>query len=335
MKNRTSFLIGSIFVFMAVGSPPASAQDNKIRVIFDTDANNEVDDQFALAYLLFNGDVFDVEGITVNATFNGGNIDRHYDEAKRIMQFSDRYGDIPLMKGADGSYEAINQNLRQTDHDGAAAVDFIIECAKDKKGLVLVAVGKLTNVALALKKEPSIASNIRVVWLGSNYPKPGEYNQDNDTVAMNYVLNTKVPFEMVTVRYGSPTGTDAVRITPEEVKENVAGKGPNIDVPVTGRHGGEFTNFGDYGVNLFEHIDLHGNPPSRALFDMAAVAILKNPSWAERKEIPAPVLVDNKWEERPANTRKIVLWENFDRDAIINDLYKSLDNYELAAPINK
>jgi hypothetical protein len=37
-------------------------------VILDTDANNELDDQHAIAYLLFNGQVFDVEGITVNRT---------------------------------------------------------------------------------------------------------------------------------------------------------------------------------------------------------------------------------------------------------------------------
>jgi purine nucleosidase len=44
----------------AVGEP----EEPKFRhhVIFDTDANNEIDDQHALAYLLFNGDVFAVEG---------------------------------------------------------------------------------------------------------------------------------------------------------------------------------------------------------------------------------------------------------------------------------
>ena len=46
--------------------PPVS--DERIRVIFDTDANNELDDQHALAYLLFSGNAFAVEGITVNST---------------------------------------------------------------------------------------------------------------------------------------------------------------------------------------------------------------------------------------------------------------------------
>ncbi len=59
-------------------------------VIFDTDANNEIDDQHALAYLLFSGDVFAVEGVTVNATSGpghgiSGHIDGQYDEAKRPL----------------------------------------------------------------------------------------------------------------------------------------------------------------------------------------------------------------------------------------------------------
>jgi purine nucleosidase len=44
--------------------------------------------------------------------------------------------------------------------------------------LILLPVGKLTNIALALLKEPAIAAHVRIVWLGSNYPRPGEHNQD-------------------------------------------------------------------------------------------------------------------------------------------------------------
>lgn len=52
------------------------------------------------------------------------------------------------------------------------AVNFIIEQElkdRDQK-LILLPIGKLTNIALALKKESAIAKNIRIVWLGSNYP---------------------------------------------------------------------------------------------------------------------------------------------------------------------
>ena len=42
------------------------SQSEKIRIILDTDANNELDDQHAIAYMLFNDSIFDVEGITIN-----------------------------------------------------------------------------------------------------------------------------------------------------------------------------------------------------------------------------------------------------------------------------
>jgi purine nucleosidase len=306
-------------------------EGNKMNVIFDTDANNELDDQFALAYLLMNGQVFDVEGVTVNATFNGGDIHDHYAEARRVMQLSNRYGDIPLLKGADGSFENIKGDIHHESFDGSEAVDFIIRSAHQNPNdqLVIIAVGKLTNVALAIEKDPAIISKVRVVWLGSNYPQPGEYNQDNDPESLNYLLSTQVPFEMVTVRYGKPSGTDAVRVTQEEINRRMPGLGPEVEEPVTGRHGGGFRTFGDYAVSLFEHIDYHGDPPSRALFDMAAVAILKNPGWASSKEIPAPVLVGKEWQERPGNARKIVLWEDFDRDAIIADFFTTMKIFQL------
>ena len=308
-------------------------QQDKVRIIFDTDANNELDDQFALMYLLSNGNSFEVEGVTVNATRSGGDISEHYEEAQRIMQLG-LSENIPLLKGANASFEEISPALSDSNFDGKDAIDFIINEANESNNneLVVLAVGKLTNVALALKKDPLIASKMRVVWLGSNYPKPGEYNQDNDTVSMNSILNSKVPFEMVIVRYGEPTGTDAVRVTQEEINSSMPGLGPKIPKPITGRHGGEFSTFGDYAVSLFEHIKYHGNPPSRALFDMVAVAILKNPQWGEVKEIPAPILINNQWVERPKNNREITLWENFNRDAIINDLYLSLSYYQNVQP---
>ena len=293
----------------------------RLPVIMDTDANNELDDQHAIAYMLLNSDVFDVWGITVNATRNGGDIDQHYQEAIRVIKLSG-VKDIPVLKGANASFSAIRPTINNNSFDGKSAVDFIINSAREIEGskLILMPIGKLTNIALALSRAPDIKDKVRIVWLGSNYPEPGEYNQDNDTTALNYILNTAVPFEMVTVRYGKASGSDAVRITPDEVNQHLKGKGPKV-APVTGRHGGEFTCFGDYSVSLFSQIDLYGDPPSRALFDLVAVAVVKNPDWGNQVEIPAPVLIDNKWAERPGNRRKITIWENFNKEAILEDLY--------------
>ncbi|MEO1628322.1 MAG: nucleoside hydrolase, partial [Bacteroidota bacterium] len=339
VKSNYLFLAAALLLLACDANPPSSTENDspeqvestepsRLPMIFDTDANNELDDQHAMAYLLMNQQTFDVKGITVNATYNGGDIDKHYQEAERVLVLCNEKGKIPLIKGANADFASIRDQIKEEDYDGKAAVDFIIEQAKaatPEKPLIMMAVGKLTNMALAALHSPDIIPNVRLVWLGSNYPEPGEYNQDNDTVAMNHLLDTSIPFEMVTVRYGKPSGTDAVKVTKEEALKNMPGKGPQASEAITGRHGGSFQNFGDYSVSLFEYIDYYGDPPSRALFDMAAVAIVKDPSWAEVRSIPAPILRDNKWVERPQNTRQIMLWENFDRDRIMADFYQSLE----------
>ncbi|MBC8181510.1 nucleoside hydrolase [candidate division KSB1 bacterium] len=328
-----------IILSACTAEKPDSAKrtSEKIRVILDTDANNELDDQHAIAYMLFSGDVFDVEGITVNKTYNGGEVEKHLKEAERVVKLCSLPSQIKVYKGANGSFDEIKDFIDEPDFDGFEAVNFIIARAKAKSNrkLVLLPVGKLTNIALALKKEPSVVSQVRIVWLGSNYPEPGEYNQENDRSALNYILETVNDFEIAIVRYGKPSGTDAVRATLADMKNNMPGKGPHISLPVVGRHGKEFTNFGDYSINLFKNIELQGDPPSRALFDMAAVAIVKNASWANSNKIPSPTLVNSKWIDRPENPKKIIIWENFNKDKIMQDFYHCMENYVLAKNGNR
>jgi len=330
MKTLIPFLITVLLIFAGckTDSPGngVNEQSAKIRVLLDSDANNELDDQHAIAYMLFNSQVFDVEGITVNKTHNGGDIEEHYAEAERVVKLCGLESQIDIYKGATGTYDEIKNHLNEPDFDGFEAVNFIIERAKaqDDRKLVLLPVGKLTNIALALKKDPSIASNVRIVWLGTNYPEPGEYNFVNDITSLDPILEADVEFEMVMVRYGKPTGTDAVVAYLKDFQQIMPGMGPQISEPVTGRHGGSFTNFGDYSVDLFEKF--RGNPSSRPLFDMAAVAIVKNPAWAERVSMSAPKFADDKWIEQPDNPRKIIIWENFDRESIMQDFYKTMEN---------
>lgn len=308
------------------------AEQGRMRILFDTDANNEVDDQHALAYLLFSGDVFDIVGITVNRTRSGGDVEMQAREAERIVRLAGLENRFSVIRGANGSFHEIETHVSELTFDGAAAVDLIIRRAHESgvAPLVLLPVGKLTNIALALRKDPSIASMVRIVWLGSNYPEPGEYNQENDEGALQYILDTSVPFEIALVRYGTTSGTAAVRVSRDEIRSRMLGKGPRAQVPVVGRNGGQFRSFGDYSVDLLDHIDLNGNPPARALFDMAAVAIVKNPAWAHAERIPAPRLIDHKWVVRPDNPRMITLWENFDRSAIMRDFFQTMDTPVLA-----
>lgn len=307
---------------LALACLGCSKDDGKIDVIFDTDANNEIDDQHAIAYLLLSDDVFNTLGLTTNTTRNGGDIKLQTLEARRVTSLVG-HPETPIYEGADGSFEDILPKVGEKEFDGQVAVDFIIKQAHKhsaRKPLTVIAVGKLTNVALALAKKPSVAKRIRLVWLGTNYPKPGEYNFDNDIPAVNYVLDSKVPFEITPVCGGTDIGTAFVKVSREYVHENFTGIGPKVKEPVEGRHGGRFACFGDYSVDLFDNVP----ELVRSLFDMSAVAIVKNPDWATPRTIPAPVFQDGAWVERPDNARQITLWEHFNRDAIVADFIATL-----------
>lgn len=324
----------SLSVFLTVlllntGCRSSNQMENeKIRLIIDSDTNNELDDQHAIAYALFNGDIFDVEGITVNKTHSGGDIEKQKAEAVRVVKLCDSYPKVGVYRGANGSYQDIVEHIGEPDFDGAEAVNFIIERAKakDSRKLVIVPVGKLTNTALAIKKDPSIIPKIKVLWLGTNYPEDvPEYNFYNDTSAVNPVLDSKVEFGIAVVGYESSTGTASVLAATKEIREIMPGKGPRIANPVEGRHGGTFTDFGDYSVNLFENT----KDSYRALYDMAAVAIVKNPSLAIQDTIGAPKFVNSHWIKRPDNNRKIIIWDNFKQKKIMDDFYSTMKNYKL------
>jgi hypothetical protein len=286
---------GILVVILSLLMSCINGEYEKTRVLLDSDANNELDDQHAIAYLLFNGDYFDVEGITVNKTINGGDVDQHFKEAERVVKLCNLHNKIDIYKGANGTFEEIKNHINESNFDGMDAVNFIIERAhvKSDRKLVLLPVGKLTNIALALFKDPSIASKVRIVWLGSS-------------------------------------GTAAVQALLSEIEKKMPGLGPAISEPVPGRHGNEFTNFGDYSISLFRNIDDYdGDPPSRALYDMAAIAIVKNSSWAIPGKMPSPELVNGTWIDRPDNSHEITIWENFDKEKIMKDFYHSMENYVL------
>jgi inosine-uridine nucleoside N-ribohydrolase len=274
--------------------------------------------------MLFNSDFFDIKGITVNETFAGLELQKHVEEAKRIVNLCNWKNKVPVIPGASGDYHEIVETIDQPEFDGYEAVNFIIEKAKEvsREKLVLISIGKLTNITLALAKEPEIASKVKVVWLGSNWPESGEYNLENDTTSISPLLeNPDLELEILTVRYSKSTGATAVRVSIEDIQKNMAGLGPKVD-SIPGRHGGSFNCFGDYSVELFVK---YGHE-TRPLFDVCALAVLKNPSWAEKVFVKGASFDGKNWGNLGDAERTIVFWENFDKKSIIEDFYATMKN---------
>lgn len=121
---------------------------------------------------------------------------------------------------------------------GQHAVDFIIETASAHRGaLVLAVIGPSTNVALAMKREPRLASWLREITImgGStglgNVTASAEFNVWADPEAAAVVFASGAPIRMVGYNVTSRTGTNA-----GEIERLLAG-------PRVARHVGELLRF--------------------------------------------------------------------------------------------
>lgn len=143
------------------------------KVILDVDTG--VDDALAILYGLESGQL-DFLGITtVNGNVPLEMVNRN---TLKVLQLAGREdlkvysgAESPLMReaehefkvhGSDGIGNALDDVTLEMELEHQFAADFIIESAREhRKELTLVMVGPLTNLALALKKEPRLAG-----WIG-------------------------------------------------------------------------------------------------------------------------------------------------------------------------
>ncbi len=179
-------------------------------VIIDCDPGH--DD--ALAILLA-AKHLDVLGIT---TVSGNeSIDNVTSNALKIVEFGN-LTDIPVIRGAEGPLfrDAVYASHvhGKSGMDGAEipepttklqeghAVDFIIDTAMSTSDLVLLPMGPLTNIALALRKEPKLRDRIKLMSImggsstSGNYTAAAEFNIYVDAEAADIVFRSEIPILM-------------------------------------------------------------------------------------------------------------------------------------------
>lgn len=171
-------------------------EKKKLRVIIDTDAACEADDQYAIVHALLTPR-FIVKGIIAEQfqNFGGlGTVDKSYDEVQKLLSLMELDG-IRAVKGAAAPLADEN------DTPASEGADLIIEEAMkdDEHPLFVLCQGAITNVAIALNKAPQIAERMTVIWIGGGiYPEGGwEYNLLNDYHAANALFRSSVPLWQV------------------------------------------------------------------------------------------------------------------------------------------
>ena len=163
------------------------------RVIVNTDARNEADDQYAIVHALLTPS-FEVHGV-IPAHFGtrrtSGSLQESYEEVVRLL---DLMGWRDRVRVENGALHALPDEHTPVPSPGAQLI--VDEALKDDPRPLHVAFyGPLTDMASALLMEPAIAGrNVRVVWIGGGeWPRGGdEFNLSNDIHAANVVFRSTV-----------------------------------------------------------------------------------------------------------------------------------------------
>lgn len=186
------------------------------RVIFDTDPG--VDDTMALLFMLRSPEL-EVEALTT--VFGNVDVEQTTRNALVVLDVAGR-PEIPVAKGAgrplmrqrrtggarvhgSNGLGGIEIPVTSAVPSGQRAAQLIVDKIMASPGQIsLIAVGPLTNVALAVSLEPLIAQNVlELVIMGGAATVPGnasplaEANIHNDPEAASIVLHAGFPLTMV------------------------------------------------------------------------------------------------------------------------------------------
>ena len=169
----------------------------KVDMVLDTDAYNEIDDQFAIAYALHAGEKLDVKALYAAPFFNdrssgpADGMERSYQEILNLLRLSGV--EKPVYRG---SLDYLPDEHTFVDSDAARDLCRRAMAYRPEKPLYVVAIGAITNVASALLMKPEIADRIVVVWLGGHsleWHDNHEFNCMQDVAAARVVFDSGAP----------------------------------------------------------------------------------------------------------------------------------------------
>jgi hypothetical protein len=329
-------------------APPSGPVD----VAIDTDATNEIDDEFAVVWALLRSDRLRLRGLIAapygysSELLSSGRALAELDARRLSRRLTAAGVDVirlPRFDPADGMRRAHAELVRilalagdcgvpcaGTAHLGAdrylpgpdEAVDspgarFLIDAARsmpEPRPLYVVAIGCATNIASALLLDPSLVERIVVVWTAA-YPSfwPG--------INTSYNLAQDVRAARVVLESGVPLVylpgyyvAEELRVSRAEIAAHVAGRGP----------------FGEYLHRLYERHPRGGHAlgQSKVLWDLINIAWLLDSQWFSLQSVPTPSLDDElRWVAHGPERHLMLEAIDVDRDEIFADFYRCLDEH--------
>lgn len=288
-------------------------QEKQVRVIMDTDAKNEADDQYAIVHALLSPK-FDNVGI----------IAAHFGKEKSPNSMRDSYEEIvkvlDLMEfdhslAFQGGVEALPDKSTPVVSEGAKLI--IDEAMKDDpRPLFVTFLGPLTDLASAVLLEPRIQGRLTAIWIGGGrYPAGGwEYNLSNDINAANVVMKSSLDLWQI----------------PQNVYQYVLVSFAELEARVK--------PYGEIGQYLYNQLIEHAMTPhgmggglrtgeAWILGDSPAVGVILGEHDFRFRMIQAPEITADMYYVHTGKNRLIKVYDYVDSRFILEDFYAKLKNF--------
>ena len=290
-----------------------SVPKGPIDVVLDTDAYNEIDDQFAISYLLRCGEKLNTLALYAAPFHNkksdgpADGMERSYDEIMKLLALSGDKVDVYR-----GSTEYLPDEKTPVMSPAAEHLAQLANNYSPEKPLYVVAIGAITNVASAILLNPAVAENTVVVWLGGHarhFHNTREFNMYQDVAASRVVMGCGVPF---------------IQLPCFGVVSAFTVSGPELEYWLRGKN-----DLADYlARNTIAEAESYakGRAWTRVIWDVTAVAWLMNDNnrfMASRLEHTYLSTYDNLYAVND-NSHLMRYVYHINRDALLNDLIARL-----------
>ena len=293
-----------------------SVPNYPIDVVLDTDAFNEIDDQFAISYLLKNQQKLCVKGFCAAPFLNEKSVsaadgmEKSYQEILKLLALAgeERFNSLVFR----GSEEYLPDEQTPVDSDAALFMAELSKGYTPEKPLYVVAIGAITNVASALLMEPDMKDRVVIVWLGGNgwHMKDNyEFNLRQDVAAARVVFGCGAPV----VQLPCAGVVDHFTVSRYELEHWLCGKNALCDY---------------LAQNTIREAESYaaGKPWTRVIWDVTAIGWLLNEGgrFMETQLLPSPIpQYDHRYSFDPTRHR-IGVVTAIRRDALLENLIASL-----------
>ena len=285
----------------------------KVDVVLDTDAFCEVDDQFAIAYLLSHKEKLNTKAIYA-APFSSQYIDtveegveKSYLEILNILNLTGEKADVFR-----GSKSYLPDEETPVLSDAANDLAKRAEEYSPENPLYIIGIGAITNVASAILMNPNVSENCVLVWLGGNahtHRDNFEYNMLQDVAAARVVYKSEIPI---------------VQLPCEGVVSAFTLSRPELEAWFFGKN--ELTNY--LTQIVIEKMEKESKTPywAKTIWDVTAVAWLLNDDdrFMSSRIVTAPLpAYDDRYSLNPDGKLIRYVYE-IKKDNLLTDLIEKL-----------